>query len=773
MATIFGVNGPDSLSGTTSGDLIYGGAGSDSVSGGDGNDTIIGISGDDTIAGDTGNDFIQGDGQGIVNPGFDAGVPAGTYEAESPNTGWQSTSGTIEVWGSGFDGITSPDGSNFLELDQEGNVDSVWQDVQTTAGQTFTITIQARNRPGGIENDQFEIRWGGVLIDTVQPGPSWVDYTYTVTGDGSLTRLQLSELASQNNFAGIFINSVTLVSDSTAEGGNDQLYGGAGADTIDAGGGNDLVYGGAAGTESALIYGGDGNDTLYGEFTGGSGDIVYGGAGADVIDGGSGGADTLFGGEGNDQLRGGVGADALYAGTGEDTVFLAGSFGNDLIYAGDNATETDRLDATALSAALTVTIAGDGVGTIGDGSSTANFQEFEEFLLGSANDTVNGAGNTRSIEVQGGAGNDLITSGSGADTLGGGIGADTIYGGLGNDNVDGGQDADILYGGGGDDTLTGGTGGDRFISTGAGNDVITDFDAVTNVKDGNTANNDFVDLAPFYNATTLATWNAENPTNTFTTPIGLLRFDLASDGILNETAAGWSAGNSLTLTGVAASDLNDENTGVICFAAGTLVKTIAGDVAVDDLQVGFRVLTMDAGYQMIRWIGSRHLSAAELAAQPNLRPIRIAAGALGRNAPETDLIVSPQHRILVRSNVAERMFGMREVLVPAKLLLDFPGVDVIDDAGGVTYWHFLFDAHQVVFANGMPAESLFTGPEALKSVGEGARREILAIFPQLADLDVNALPGAARHLAKGKKARQMVWRMVKNDHDALAPQPSV
>jgi hypothetical protein len=112
------------------------------------------------------------------------------------------------------------------------------------------------------------------------------------------------------------------------------------------------------------------------------------------------------------------------------------------------------------------------------------------------------------------------------------------------------------------------------------------------------------------------------------------------------------------------------------------------------------------------------------------------------------------------------MFGVEEVLIPAKLLLACPGVYVEDSVASVTYWHFLFDCHHIVFANGLPAESLFTGPEAMKSVSPDARREILTIFPQLADMTAKSLPRAARDLIKGPRARKLMERIVKNQHSA-------
>lgn len=172
------------------------------------------------------------------------------------------------------------------------------------------------------------------------------------------------------------------------------------------------------------------------------------------------------------------------------------------------------------------------------------------------------------------------------------------------------------------------------------------------------------------------------------------------------------------------------------------------------------MLTLGDGYQKLRWIGSRTFGAADLAAHPNLRP-RIRAGAPGPGQPDADLIVSRHHRVLVRSAVAARMFGKAEALVAAKRLLALDGIEVAEDLAEVTYWHVLFDAHQVVVSNGGLTESLFTGPEALRAVRPEARQEILETFP-----DLGAAPeagaGAVRLLIPSRLARKLVERTARN-----------
>jgi hypothetical protein len=238
---------------------------------------------------------------------------------------------------------------------------------------------------------------------------------------------------------------------------------------------------------------------------------------------------------------------------------------------------------------------------------------------------------------------------------------------------------------------------------------------------------------------------------------------------VNTTAidAAWNNSGSNTvvvdqvLTGPtnASGDIED----VPCFASGTLIETLQGSVPIEDLKVADQVLTYDNGYKPIRWIGSRSLIRAQLQTNPKLKPILIRADALGMGYPKQDLIVSPQHRILVSSLIAKRMFDCKEILVPAKKLLPLHGVETIEyNPDGVDYWHILFDDHQIVWSNGAPTESLYTGAEALKAISSEGRVEIQALFPEICD--PNFVPISARYIPeKGRLMKQLIQRHQKNN----------
>ncbi|MFY0661333.1 MAG: Hint domain-containing protein [Shimia sp.] len=208
----------------------------------------------------------------------------------------------------------------------------------------------------------------------------------------------------------------------------------------------------------------------------------------------------------------------------------------------------------------------------------------------------------------------------------------------------------------------------------------------------------------------------------------------------------------------------------MCFCRGTLIETRDGHTAVEDLVAGDLVLTQDRGLQAIQWIGSFKIEAIGLRRNPKLKPVRITQGSLGFGLPNRDLLVSRQHRVLVSSRIAERTCGSRQVLIPAIKLTSLPGIYVDESVTEVTYYHFLFDQHEVVFSEGAPTESLHTGPEALKSVSPAALKEILTLFPELASKTNARNP--ARSIPNHKLQKQLVTRHLKNQKPLLQIPPT-
>lgn len=144
---------------------------------------------------------------------------------------------------------------------------------------------------------------------------------------------------------------------------------------------------------------------------------------------------------------------------------------------------------------------------------------------------------------------------------------------------------------------------------------------------------------------------------------------------------------------------------VICFTPGTRIATADGTVAVEDLGPGYEVLTRDSGPQPVVWTGNCRMSGARLFAMPDQRPVRIRAGALGTDRPREDLIVSPEHRVLITGRACRDLWGEEEVLVRAADLVGDRAVSIDQSLRETYYIHLMLERHHIVWANGLAVDS--------------------------------------------------------------------
>ncbi len=513
-------------------------------------------------------------------------------------------------------------------------------------------------------------------------------------------------------------------------------------DVIEAYGGDDTVY---AGLGDDTVSGGTGNDTIYGEA---GDDVLSGDAGDDVIHGGDG-SDTAHGGDGNDTIDTSGSAPASdYGWPGvippdadpfddRDTVF--GGAGDDTITTGDDqdhiegGTGNDTIDGGLDDDTI---LGGDGDDSIigGHGSDTIDGGTGDDVIwggLGAGTDAFN----IPDVDVPGDPfpgpdpvtdnGIDVIHGGAGNDTIYGQDDADELYGDEGDDIIDGGIDNDLIDGGAGNDTLLGGADEDTFVNLNAGDTV-----------DGGSAGVDYdtLDL-------------------TGSAPAG---------GSLHVTVTGPdSNGNGVDgfvtyydSTGAVTGTLNFTEIEEIipCFTPGTMIATPRGERPVESLREGDRIITRDNGIQEIRWIGEKKMTWQDFAQAEHLKPILIRAGALGGGLPERDILVSPNHRVLVANDRTALYFEEREVLVAAKHLVDDKGIVKVD-AMGTSYIHFMFDHHEVVLSNGAWTESFQPGDYSLKGLGNAQRAEIFELFPELEQREGIAGYAAARRTLKKHEAK--------------------
>lgn len=187
---------------------------------------------------------------------------------------------------------------------------------------------------------------------------------------------------------------------------------------------------------------------------------------------------------------------------------------------------------------------------------------------------------------------------------------------------------------------------------------------------------------------------------------------------------------------------------VICFLSGTTIATTTGDRTVEALAPGDMVLTADGGAKEVRWVG-RSTHARAFADPARAYPIRIKQGALGENLPARDLLVSPGHAVLVRG-----------VLVQAAALVN--GVSVVRETPATdmfTYYHVELDSHELLFAEGVPAESFLMGGEHM-------------VFDNIAERPANLGLPAEMPYPRVKAPRQLpasIRALLAERADAVAP----
>ncbi len=456
---VFGGNGADTLSGNGGDDVLVGRGGNDTLNGSAGDDTLMGEAGDDYLAGGDGTDTLTGgDGTDNLNGGngndtLDGGIGNDTL------TG-----------GAGIDTYIVRDGHD---------------------------TVNAYDAASG---------WGDTLIlEGVNPdgiGLSRSNNDLILTkSNGETVRLYAYFASAHYQFAAIRFADGTSWDAATVAAQTVQVNGGVGNDILTGHDGGANIMNGYAGADT--LTGGDRNDTLDGgddndTLNGNAGDdILLGQAGDDYFYGGDG-TDTLSGGAGNDNLNGGNGNDLIDGGIGTDT--MAGGLGIDTYIVRDGHDTVNAYDATT-GWADTLVLEGVNPGDIGLSKSnndliltksngetvrlyayfaSANYQFAAiRFADGTSWDAATVA--AQMVQVNGGAGNDVLTGHNGgtntmngyagADTLTGGDRNDTLNGGDGNDTLNGSAGDDTLMGETGDDYLTGGDGADTLIG-GAGNDNL-------------------------------------------------------------------------------------------------------------------------------------------------------------------------------------------------------------------------------------------------------------------------------------------------------------
>jgi len=393
------------------------------------------------------------------------------------------------------------------------------------------------------------------------------------------------------------------------------------------------------------------NETIHGTSVN---DIIYGyDYGGSVATSGT---ISLFGLDGTNTLYAGSGSTNLYGGPGANT--LIGGAGNDSFYVYSDQTSvldayttgSNTLYATGVNATLPENV--DTLQLYGSGlTGTGNDQ----------NDSIFGDG-VYSNTLIAGTGNDYIVGGSGGNTLVAGTGIDTIYGGTGANT--------FMF-----------APGAAPVNNPNGTDYIGDFKPGTDKLDFSAFTRAGYDLTFIGTAPLTAPGQVDYSTSggfTFVegdvTSAGAADFEIQMAGSLNLQASDFSFGSA-------------------CYASGTFILTDRGEIAVEHLAAGDHVTTMSGASRPIRWIGYRRIDCSRHPDPRQVWPVRIGAGAFDESLPRRDLWLSPDHAVY-----------MRGMLIPIKLLVNGSTIRQIQ-TNAVAYYHVELSRHDILLAEGLPAES--------------------------------------------------------------------
>lgn len=218
-----------------------------------------------------------------------------------------------------------------------------------------------------------------------------------------------------------------------------------------------------------------------------------------------------------------------------------------------------------------------------------------------------------------------------------------------------------------------------------------------------------------------ATWSAEGNIAGLATGQSITGFALPDTIILDgftETSYSYVAGTGLELIGTGTNAATIDITGsfstpsftveniaagteiLLCYLRGTRIATPAGDIAIEDLNIGDPVITRFNGYRKIKWIGRQSFGGRFVARNPKQVPVKIGQGALGPDMPRRDLYVSPGHSMLLGG-----------ILVLAETLINGVTITQDWDEADIHYYQLEFDTHDCVLAEGAWSESFADGPD--------------------------------------------------------------
>jgi hypothetical protein len=185
---------------------------------------------------------------------------------------------------------------------------------------------------------------------------------------------------------------------------------------------------------------------------------------------------------------------------------------------------------------------------------------------------------------------------------------------------------------------------------------------------------------------------------------------------------------------------------LVCFAAGTRIRTTFGDMPVEGLAVGDLVVTASGDTRPIVWLGHKRVAHPKR----SQLPVRVKAGAFGESLPQQDLLLSPGHAVCVDV--------MGEVFIPIDKLINGATIAPVE-TDDITYWHVELESHDVLLAEGLPAESYMDA---------GNRAFFGHQYGRLENVDPERVAESLKHYAHPFVDKGMVVEAVRQRLDARA-----
>jgi hypothetical protein len=195
-----------------------------------------------------------------------------------------------------------------------------------------------------------------------------------------------------------------------------------------------------------------------------------------------------------------------------------------------------------------------------------------------------------------------------------------------------------------------------------------------------------------------------------------------------------------------------------CFLKGTKIRTVEGERKIEDLAIGDLLPTMSGGLRAVQWIGrySRKKSDPSKAWVKDALPVRIDRSALAPNVPHADLYVTAAHSLLIDG-----------VLVPAELLINGATITRYEpESDELDFFHIKLESHDVVYAEGVPTETLFYVDESFVNFADYLRQYGMPAAEDGRCAPVVSIGGRAELMSRFRSALSP-WIDLRNQADVV------